>query len=81
LFKISDVIIRDVVVYKVKDLLDEELQGVFYEKELQAVYKEDAIYDLNILKQKKTKNGIMYYVNWKGYPKKFNQWIHQKDLQ
>jgi hypothetical protein len=60
-------------VYKLKDLDGEELKGTFYEKELQKVFKEDNVYEIEkILKKRGRGDNIHYFVKWLGYPNKFN---------
>lgn len=81
IFKIHDILIRDNPVYVIKDYSDEIIDGVFYEWELQKVYKSNEEYKIEeILKTKKTKDGLEYFVKWLGYPSKFNSWVKEKDL-
>lgn len=81
-FFITKIILNNKIpVYKIKDRLEEEIEGVFYEKELQIVYKEDETYKFTILEERKNKKGeTEYFVNWVGYPDKFNSWINEKDV-
>lgn len=82
IFTIFEIIPREIVVYRIRDLADEEIHGVFYEEELQKVTKSDEVYLVEkIVKQRKTKKGIEYLVKWLGYPDKFNSWIRAEDLQ
>lgn len=79
IFRITSVILRKPVVYKLSDLADEELTGVYYENELQKV-----ILDTNteylidkILRVRRKDDSRLYLIKWKGYPKKFNSWVKE----
>lgn len=72
-------------VYKIKDYAGEELQGNFYEQELQKVTKTDDVYEVEkILGYKKRRVGKKiikeFKVRWKGYPPSFDSWIPHTDL-
>lgn len=71
--------------YKVQDYHGEELEGTFYESELQKVIKKDDVYEVEeILQYKKRRVGKKIIpevkVRWKGYPSSFDSWIPQSDL-
>ena len=69
IFTISKRISRRPPVYQLKDYNDEELEGTFYESELQEVKKEDGVYKVEkIIKQRKRHGQTEYYVKWMGYP-------------
>ncbi|XP_056003675.1 uncharacterized protein LOC130049741 [Ostrea edulis] len=72
-------------VYRIQDDHGEELEGTFYEKELQQVIKDDDVYEVEeILGYKKRRVGKKVIsevkVRWKGYPPSFGSWIPQADL-
>ena len=69
--------------YIIKDLLGEEIEGTFYETELQKVLEDvEPVYRIEkIIQKKKVKNNTKYLVKWLGYPDKFNSWIEEKDLK
>ena len=70
-----------VLVYKLKDDVGEILDGTFYEAELQKVIKEDAVYRVEkVLRKRKRKGVVEYFVKWKGYPDKFNSWVAETDI-
>ena len=82
IFKIKRKIPRTPVVYKIEDLNGEEIEGVFYEQELQRVYKNDSesfVID-KILKTKTEKGSKKFFVSWQGYPSSFNSWITENDI-
>jgi len=63
------------VTYKITDLNDEEIQGTFYEQELQKTSQE--VYRIEkIVKKDKTRSSV----KWKDYPESFNSWVDNKDL-
>jgi len=74
-FTVSKVQRTDPITYKITDLNDEEVQGTFYEQELQMTSQE--IFRIEkVVKKGKTKS----VVNWRGYPESFNSWVDNKEL-
>ena len=64
---------RQVPVYKLKDDAGEILDGKFNESELQKVIKEDDVYRFeNVLRKRKRKGVVGYFVKWKGYSDKLS---------
>ena len=61
--------------YVIDDLNDEEINGTFYEKELQKIDQQEFRKE-KVIKKKVDK----LYVKWKGYDNSFNNWIDKKDL-
>lgn len=76
IFIIDKTTVREgVKIYKIKDLLGEDIQGHFYESEIQrAEYTEDREWDVEAIEQKRNK-GQEVLVKWRGWPKKFNSWV------
>ena len=61
--------------YKIADLNGEEIQGTFYEHELQKTSQE--LFRIEkVIKRGKTKS----LVKWKGYSDDFNSWVDNKDI-
>ena len=60
------------ITYKIKDLLGEDIEGSFYEQELQMA--DQKIFRIEKVLKKDYKNRKMF-VKWKGYPIKFNSWV------
>ena len=77
LFKIYDISTSDVVMYKLKDMNDEIIEGSFYEKELQNTKNTTGEYIIE--KIIKTKNDKIY-VKWRGYNNSFNSWINRNNI-
>lgn len=83
IFIVSEVIIREIPVYRIRDRKGEEIKGVFYDYELQKVFKLDqTIHIEKIIKSRKSKkNGTEYLVKWLNQSSKFNSWVKASDLQ
>ena len=63
------------VTYKITDYNEEEIQGSFYEQELQKS-SQDVFRIEKVLKR----NGDEYLVKWMGYSDLFNSWIDSKAM-
>ena len=84
LFKISARLIKqNISVYKLVDLMQDPVLGVFQEDEMQFVQSDENIY-WNIdklLKKRKRKVRIEYLVSFQGYPSKFNSYVPESDIK
>ena len=81
LFQIAKVIHGSPVLYKIKDLQGELLQGRFYEQELQKINKTDNLFRIEaILKRQRKGKHTEYFIKWQGYPDTFNSWVREEDL-
>ena len=72
---------QGIPVYKPVDYDQEAIEGTFYQSELQRVCKRDVFKVDKILKRRKRKGISEVCVSCLGYPKKFNSWIKETDLQ
>ena len=63
------------VTYKIADLKGEEIDGTFYEPELQKTGQQ--VFRIEKVIEKGKKKTL---VKWKGYSDKFNSWVDNKDL-
>lgn len=74
---------EDIPVYKLTDLQDDNVQGSFYEAELQKIYlTSNTLYKIEkILETDKHKKKTLYLVKWLFWPPKFNSWINASDIQ
>lgn len=77
LFIVKSIVNRRPVVYYLKDLGEEEIEGTFYEAELQKVkFDEGAARAIEkIIKQRTVGKKLQYLVKWRSYGPKFNSWI------
>ena len=68
--------------YKIQDTHGDEIQGTFYEEELQKT-KQDTVFRIEkVLKRRTRRDGIKeVFVKWKGYNDTFNQWIPATDIR
>ena len=77
LFKIYKINKSNVITYELKDMNNENIEGIFYERELQKSKNVTGEYIIEkILKTK----GNKIYVNWRGYSNNFNQWVNKSDI-
>ena len=77
LFKIYKINKSNVISYQIKDMNDEIIKGIFYEKELQLTKNTTGEYIIEkILKTK----GNQMYVKWRGYSTNFNSWIDKNTV-
>ena len=77
LFKIHSINKSNVITYKIKDLNDEIIKGIFYEIELQ---KSKNISQVYIIEKIIRRNKDKYLVKWRGYSNDFNSWIDKDDI-
>ena len=77
LFKIHSINKSNVISYKIKDLNDEIIEGIFYQQELQKSKNTSEIY---IIEKIIRKNKNKYLVKWRGYSDDFNSWVDKNDI-
>ena len=77
LFKIHSINKSNVITYKIKDLNDEIIKGIFYEREL---LKSKNISGVYIIEKIIRKNKNKYLVKWRGYSDDFNSWVNENDI-
>jgi len=75
IFTISKIQYTDPITYKIIDYNNEEIEGTFYEQELQKSTQE--VFRIEKIIKKKGNKSL---VKWKGYSDEFNSWIDNKDL-
>ena len=74
LFIITEIQDTNPPTYKIQDMNGEEIQGTFYEQELQKSKQE--IFRIEKIIRSRMKNGKKeIFVKWEGYNKSFNSWI------
>ena len=77
LFKIHSINKSNVITYKIKDLNDEIIEGIFYERELLKSKNTSGVYIIEKIIQK---NKDKYFVKWRNYSNDFNSWIDKDDI-
>ena len=75
IFTISKIQYTDPITYKIIDYNNEEIEGTFYEQELQKSTQE--VFRIEKVIRKRGNKSL---VKWKGYSDEFNSWIDNKDL-
>ena len=81
IFEISEVVLtKKPIVYKIKDLVGEEIEGNFYKEQLQATNQ--SIYRIKrVIRKRRRANGMQdVLVKWAGYQDKFNSWMPAADI-
>jgi hypothetical protein len=68
------------VTYRIRDQKDEKIHGTYYADELQKVVLPKSFIIDDILSERKVGRGKEYFVSYRGYPSKFNEWISSKQL-
>ena len=77
LFKIYSINKLNVISYKIKDLNNQIIKGIFYERELLKIKNTGNEYIIEkILKTNKNK----IYVKWRGYSNNFNSWVDKNTV-
>ena len=78
LFKIYKINKSNVITYQIKDMNDEIIKGILYEREL--LKTKNTTDEYIIEKILKTKGNQMY-VKWRGYSNNFNSWVNKSDIK
>lgn len=83
-FRVSGRLLKQgIPMYKLKDLKDEMIKGLFYSSELQKVDKdENSLWFIeSILRRRKRNKTRQFFVKWQGFPSSFNSWVDEKDVK
>ena len=75
-FEIDQILPTNPITYKLRDLMEEEIQGSWYEEQLQLT-DQNTFRVEKVLRKKKDQA----FVKWSGYPTKVNSWIPLTDLK
>ena len=65
------------ITYKIKDLNDNIIEGIFYERESQKTKHTSEAY---IIEKIIRKNKNKYFVKWRNYSNDFNSWIDKDGI-
>ena len=76
-FVVDKILPTKPVTYSIIDSMGEEIEGSFYEKELQKAKQQTIRIEKVLRRDNKRKKAL---VKWSGYSDKFNSWINFKDL-
>ncbi len=68
-------------VYNIQDLNKEEIEGTFYEVELQRIQLPDEFRVEKVLRKKKVGKKTLHLVKWLGWDNSFNSWVVEEDLR
>jgi hypothetical protein len=69
--------------YSLADFSDEDVTGLFYEKEIQRVTADpDGVFHIErVIRSRKRKGKRReFLVSWRDYPAKFNSWVSEEDM-
>lgn len=80
IFVVSSRDARPLPIYKIKDLNDQPIGGIFYEKQLQKVVEPDAFKIEKILRWRGKGKRKQALIKWLGYGHEFDQWIDEAQL-
>jgi hypothetical protein len=74
---------QGIPLYSLKDFHNDQIEGTFYENELQKVLvNDDTVYKIEkILTKRKRKGKNEYLVKWLGWPEKFNTYVSESELK
>ncbi len=79
IYKVDGVSNKYPFVYYLKDYNNEQIEGSFYEDELQKTKYPDVFLVEKVLKKRTYKGNKQLYVKWVGWSDKFNSWINEDD--
>ena len=81
-YQISEILAKQLpVLYKLKDLMGDQISGNYYRQELIQTEKPEVFKIERILCKKKTKgNKFQYLVKWLYYGNKFNSYVSENDI-
>ena len=75
IFTISRVLETEPVQYKVTDYRHVEIQGSFYAAELQKVVKPAEFAVERVIRTRRVRGRLQYFVKWLGYGDEHNSWV------
>ena len=82
-FTVTKRVPRRPPIYRIADHDSDEVEGVFYEEELQKVTKtQDDFYRVEkVIRSRMRNKRKEYFVKWFGYPEKFNSWVPAENVK
>ena len=80
-FEVVKIIKDNPVRYKLKDYQDEEIEGSFYNEELQKTKMGNVFLVEEVLKTRKKKGKKQYLVKWVGFGEDHNSWVGEDEIE
>ncbi len=68
-------------VYQLEDYSGEDIEGTFYEAELQLVSMPEVFRIEKILHRRKVRGQKQSLVRWAGWPQKYDSWLNDQELK
>src|SRR5579862_162023 len=81
IFTVSQILPTQPLQVKVRDYNNEEIKGSFYLPEIQAVDMPDEFEVEEVIRQRRVRGQLQYFVKWMGYPATMNSWINANDIR
>lgn len=79
-FSVKERLSTQPITYRIQDYNIQEIQGTFYELELQKVLSANVYQIESVLQEKRIRRQPHVLVKWKGYPDSMNSWIPKQSL-
>ena len=67
--------------YIIKDMNDQQIEGTFYERELQHIQLPKEFRVEKVLRKKKQGKKTLFLVKWLGWGKTFISWVAEEDFR
>lgn len=80
IYKIVQVIPHQLPVYTLADLDGDQIEGTFYEEEMQRVKKPETFKIAYIIRSERKQGILRHRVRWRGYTEKSDSWIRDSDI-
>ena len=81
LFVVNDRFISDgIPQYLLKDYAGEVVSGTFYQNQLKKAYEQASYFVEKILRTRTRAGQKQKLVRWKGWPSKYELWVHAEDI-
>ncbi|GBM81787.1 Putative uncharacterized transposon-derived protein F54H12.3 [Araneus ventricosus] len=77
IFTVHKIVPRIPTVYKLQDFNNNVIEGTFYETEMQKVVDSGYYPVERVIKKRKRKGKLEYFVKFQGYPDEFNSWVSE----
>lgn len=79
-FAVDELLKTNPITFRLRDQMNERIFGSYYRQELQKVKMPTEFLIEKILQEQKVGKKTRYFVKYKGYPNKFNEWIDSSQL-